>query len=534
MNQNASSFRDLAIPIVIVLALLVAVFFGLQIGSNELNLLLLTSGALALLAHVLYFSRFTWQIALLFCYLGLSYRPWGFQFSGAHLSYALGALLAGITFWQKRPAERTGILEHRIFGLLRLCLMVWLAYVAIHMFYNIKAPYRPADFALKNALKSYAGALGPPALLWYFSAKPTAIRTHGNLVRVVAILMLAGLVFNIAFAVYALAFNPYLLGAQDGGSEEVVHYLIPVINAAPGPYILRYLGPSAVLLGAIGLSLGPRKAGISRLLSTALVLFGFLGAGLSAGRAALITAVLYVGIMLVLRKQIPALLMMWIVSGFFVIAVNLFSDWINREAPLAVTRPLQLIMVERQTAAFRTIESSSRWRGELFRLALTEWRSDPRIFWFGRATYGFGVSDFVAQQLQGVYEAKKVSALRRGTTHNLLTDLLVAYGLVGCILYYALLIAIIRLFWVIHRTRDLPAGVMALSLMGLIYSATYVILASVAGGLVSVEVIWILIVVVAALYQHRPAKMAEERVMASPILPKESRRIRPRAIPARP
>src|SRR4029077_7324226 len=95
-------------------------------------------------------------------------------------------------------------LKHGSFSLLRGFLLLWVVYVAIHMWYNIYSPLRPAEFALKNALKTYFEALMPIALLWYFSGKPTGIRIRGNITRTLAILLLVGVIFNIAITCYGI------------------------------------------------------------------------------------------------------------------------------------------------------------------------------------------------------------------------------------------------------------------------------------------------------------------------------------------
>jgi O-antigen ligase len=219
--------------------------------------------------------------------------------------------------------------------------------------------------------------------------------------------------------------------------------------------------------------------------------------------------------MLLLRKQILAFGLILIVVGFFVLVANLFSGWVNHNAPLAVARPLQWVMFTKSKEAFGSIENSSLWRRELFQRAITEWQSDPRIFWFGRATYGFGVSDFVAQRIYGGFEAMQTTSLRRGTTHNLVTDLLVTYGLVGCILYYGMILAIIGFLWKVYRSREVPAATKSLVLVCLVSTTVFLAIASVGGGYYSVESIWLLIVLIAMLYQHRPPKADEERVILS-------------------
>jgi O-antigen ligase len=221
--------------------------------------------------------------------------------------------------------------------------------------------------------------------------------------------------------------------------------------------------------------------------------------------------------MLLLRKQIGALLIISVLSVSFVLFINVFSDWINHSVPVAIARPLQWMLVSKSKEAEASIESSSRWREELFKMSIAEWRSNPRIFWFGRATYGYGVNDYVAQQLLGGFEAGKESSLRRGVTHNLLTDLLVMYGLVGCIFYYCLVLAIIWFLWIAYRSPTVPSLLKPLGLICLITFAAYPITATIAGELYSPELMWLLIVFVAALYQYEP--LSSEPKETSALLP---------------
>src|SRR4029077_17000874 len=160
-------------------------------------------------------------------------------------------------------------------------------------------------------------------------------------------------------------------------------FLIPGINAFENPFMLRVLGPMAVLLGAITLCLARDSTGVSRKLSMILLSVGCLGSLLSSGRAAVTIAVLLVLAMLLLRKQIGAFLIISILAGLFVLFINVFSDWINHTVPVALSRPLQWVMVSKNKEAEASIESSSHWREDLFKMAIAEWRSDPRIFWFG-------------------------------------------------------------------------------------------------------------------------------------------------------
>ncbi|MGI8820710.1 MAG: O-antigen ligase family protein [Chthoniobacterales bacterium] len=533
MKQQDFQGHGLTIPFTVFIFLLLACFAGAQIGSSDFSAFLLPLAAIGGVVYVLYLSRFTWQIALLLCNLGLLYRPAGFEVGSTEVTCALGAALIVLTIWKKRISQKNGVLLDRSFSLFRFFLSLWIAYLALHMIYNISNPYRPSEFALKNALKSYFAPLAPALLLWYFSRNPVGLRVGNNALRILAKLTLLGLVFYLGITFYGLIFHHSIFSDADPAFTGTI--FIPVINARENPYMLRGLGPGAVLLGATAWCLGRRQSGISWNLGFLLLFLGSLGTLLSGGRATVVTAILLVSMMLVLRRQILALGFMLVVAVLLVAGANLSSGWINRDAPLAVSRPLQWIMITKNQEASESIQSSSRWRGELFHLAITEWRSDPRIFWFGRATYGFGISDYVAQQISGGYEGMKETSLRRGATHNLLSDLLVTYGLVGCLLYYCVILATIRFLWVVYRSRkDSPQVAIPLSLLTLISFVSYLVTASIGGGYYSIEMIWELIVLVAVLYSHQPVKLAPALSMPLNLPSPLSQRFRPRASPARP
>ena len=484
---------------VTVAGLVFATFLAISIGSGGYLTLACLAAVLGLAAYIVFFQTHTWQIALLLCYLGLFFWPLGFRVGPTELTAGMGVLLAVTTGWQKRPVERAGILKHRSFTILRGLLLLWIVYVAIHMWYNIYNPLLPSEFALKNALKIYFEAIMPIALLWYFSGHPTGIRIKGNIMCTLAILLLVGVIFNMAITCYGILTHHNVV---DPEVQYRPAFLIPGINAFENPFMLRVLGPTAVLFGAITLSLGPLAARVSRTLSALLLLVGSLGSLLSSGRAAVVVAVALVLAMLLLRKKIGAFLIILILTALFVLAANVFSDWINHRLPVALSRPLQWVMVSKNKEAEASIESSSRFREELFKMAIAEWRSNPRIFWFGRATYGYGIGDYVAQRVSGGFEADKESSLRRGETHNLLTSLLVTYGLVGCTLYYCLALAIICFLWIAYRSPTVPSMLKPLSLICLITFASYPVTASVAGGLYTPENMWLLVVFVAALYKY--------------------------------
>jgi hypothetical protein len=500
-------------------AFLMAILLGVAIGAHDSYILTTDLHdywvpisivlIVGLIGYVTFLQYYTWQIAFLICYTGLVLRPVGFDFGPMEMTCGLGFVLALLTGWQRLPQQRTGILQTGSFKLFRGLLLLSILYMSIHLIYNIYYPFKPAEFALKNALKTYFASLAPVLLLWYFSAHPASIRIKGNFMRTLGILLLVGIAFNLAITGYGILTHHNT--ADPDSVDHMPTFFIPLLNARENPYMLRTLGPAAILLGATTLSLGSRATEVPKILSFLLILLGSIGTVLSGGRAAVTTSVVLVLATLLLIKRFRAFWSILFLTGFLILFVNVFSDWINRKAPIPILRPLQWVMVSKNTIASESIESSSRWRQELFQMAIEEWRSDPRIFWFGRATYGFGVNDFVAYQISGGYKAAMEASLRRGATHNLLSDLLVTYGLVGCIIYYCLILGIIRFLSSIYGSPNVSSGVRSLALFCLITYASYLLIATVAGGLFLPELIWLLVLLIAALHHYSATQPSTDK-----------------------
>jgi O-antigen ligase len=488
-------------------ACLVAILLGIVIGTHDYFILttdlhdywtlIAILLVVAIIMYVASLQHFTWQMALLICYLGILVRPIGFDMGPIEFTCGLGGLLAIMTFWRHLPQQSAGILKDRRFKLITTLLFLWILYATTHMVYNIYHPFRPAEFALKNALKSYVATLGPPVLLWYFAVHPGSLRIKGNVMRTLSYLLLAGLIFNLLVTSYGIATHHNL--ADPDAIDYMPSFWISGINARENPYMLRTLGPASILLGAMTLALGRAATGISKKLSFILLFAGSIGCLLSGGRAAVTVSIALVLATLLLRRRVKAFMAILGLAGLTLVFVNVFSGSINRNTPVPLLRPLQWIMLEKNEAASNSIDSSTRWREELFQMAIDEWKSDPRIFWFGRATYGFGAGDVFAYKIKGHYVAALESSLRRGATHNLVTDLLVTYGLIGCILYYCIMFAIIRFLWFVYRSDRAGPNVLPLAFFCLIIFASYILIATVQAGTFLPDTIWLFIVLIATL-----------------------------------
>jgi O-antigen ligase len=131
-----------------------------------------------------------------------------------------------------------------------------------------------------------------------------------------------------------------------------------------------------------------------------------------------------------------------------------------------------------------SIEGSSNWRNELFSLSMNDWLQEPRTIATGRGGYAWTDADTFAMD-KDTYTGLMVSALRRGATHNLFTDLVVTIGIVGFLLYCA---TYVSLLWGVNRIRKLAERTSEIydwSLMALIYLPVTFLIALLGGGFFS-------------------------------------------------
>ncbi|MGI9089239.1 MAG: hypothetical protein ACR2HH_16110 [Chthoniobacterales bacterium] len=479
---------NLGLVAAIVIGLLLATVLGFTVGASEIIPIALMSASAVIVLFVAGLYRYIWQIALFLLFFFFSYRPTSFSFGPLEISCALGAGVIALFIWQKSPRELPAILTEGSFIFLRRALFIWLLYVALHMVYNIVLPYRPSEFSLNNSIKSYFAVSAPFLLLFYFGRSPRGLVVRKDFYWTISRLCFLGLLINLGVRFYQLV----------GGGTAY----IPIIKATSDVYALRTLGPLSMMLGTIGITApAGRKTLIRYVTYWLLLLLGAAGCSVSAGRITLLIGFLMVCAVLVIRRKVGALFLVVIVGILGAAIANLSADWINSQADPFVQRSLQWILIHKKgSEALTTIEGSSNWRRELFNRATDEWRSDPRIFWTGRATYGFGVADETALLISGGYEAIMDSALRRGTTHNLISDLLLIYGVIGLVLYLAVYTSIILFLWKLYRMRSLSPPAANLTLACLVGSLSWFVYSVVGGNFYSIEYVWFLIVLIGALY----------------------------------
>ena len=381
--------------------------------------------------------------------------------------------------------------------------MFWLLYVALHFAFNVNVPYAPSEFALNNAVKSYFVVSAPLVMLLLFIKSPVSLIVRRDFFWTTALLCLFALSCNVAIRLYELSGHLFY---------------IPHLNALADLYILRTLGPLAVTTGLVGLTSPGGTRSLTRIaVFSALVVGGVVGSVISGGRASVTIAFLSICAVFVIKRQIVAVFVVAVIGIIGAAIANLSADYINNRANLYVQRSLQWVLIHKKGEAIVSIESSTDWRRELITRALDEWRSDSRIFWTGRATYGFGVADEQAIFVAGGWEAVMQSALRRGVTHNLISDLLVTYGLIGMILYFVLLLAIARFLWSLYRHRSaLSTAASNLVLVTMISSASWFVSSVLGGNYYPTELIWFIVILMGG-FHSRVALTEGVRRTAAPL-----------------
>ncbi|MDQ6623529.1 MAG: O-antigen ligase family protein [Verrucomicrobiota bacterium] len=513
---------NVVLVVAMVLGMLIALVLGMMVGESDVKPLLLIFLAVTGIAYAVWLHRYFWQLALFLLYFSFTYKPTSFTFGGTELACALGFGVMVIFFWQKQSHDRAEILAQTGFKFLESVLFFWLVYVALHLIFNAKIPYLPSEFKLTNALKSYFAVSAPLALFFFFSRNPAGVLPGKDFFWRVTQLLTLGLIVNLVIRVYELK------------TGHVV--FVPLLNATSNGFALRALGPLAMLIGAVGVT-GPHSERRSALrLSTfwLLAASGCAGSILSGGRAAIVYGFICVCTVLFFRRKVVALASIVGVAILAVALANLSAHWINTRANPAVQRSLQWVLFQKNWETVGDLESSTNWRNELYKRSIDEWRSDPRIFWTGRATFGFGAADETAILIAGGYEALIETSIRRGATHNLVTDMLVAYGIIGCVLYFGVYLAMIRFLWRLYRSRALTDPALNLTLTCLVGTIFALGLDLTSGGNIPPDLLICSLVLVAAIYNGvalAPERAATARNAPVPIAVSKRERFRPRPAP---
>jgi hypothetical protein len=387
---------------------------------------------------------------------------------------------------------------------LRILLTLFLGYLAGHLLFNHLKPFRPGDYELRNFARTVVSAGGPFLVLWMLLRFPRGSPGPDSFPRLIGIWLFAGLVFNIGAGIHLL-----IAGASLALGEAAVptSFVIPFLDAAPNVFALRKIAITAALIGAAfgGTQWIRQQPTAVRLMFWSLIPLGLLGAILSGGRAVPLVTLAVLVLVSALRGRFLPAVCAAVFLALLTATLNTFPGAI-RDLPSPIQRSLALLVFTERVEARSSIESSSTWRIEVLWRSVDEWLSDRRIFWFGRGSYPWTAADDRLLLQDGFGNAMD-SSIRRGATHNLVTDLLLMYGAVGAVLYFAVLLALERFLARCRRQLVLDELGRTLATVCWILLWVFTGLGLVAGTFVPTEVCWMTGLLVGRLYrkQNNPA-----------------------------
>ncbi|HSI15831.1 MAG TPA: O-antigen ligase family protein [Chthoniobacter sp.] len=528
MNIDRFEHPNLKIPSAIGAGLGLAIALGMWAGSGDFDWLKRAAAAAILLVFVLFFLRFTWVVGLFICFSSFYQVGFGFTMGTMELSLALSGFFFAMTWWRKQRLDRPPILDNWSFGLLNTLILAWLAYVLAHTIFNIYDPYRPADYGLKNLLKTVEAWTGSALIIVYFGNRPQHVVVKKDFPQRIAWCFFAALSINIVIQLFNVLSGKHEAQVDPDDPVSGNYFTIPVLNLMENIYALREVPPLAMLFcGAMIVTRWFKERTLKqRRLFYIVMAESIFGAILSGGRGTLGFVLVLLIIFLFIQRRIGALIGLATVIVVLGGIVNLVPDQL-KSAPPMVRRALNWALIEKDADVSEGINGSSNWRYALFLRALDEWRSDPRIYWFGRATYAYNLDDVIALTIDQE-EASLQSALRRGATHNMITDLLVTFGLCGLVLFFALYFVLLYFLWTIYRAPQLDELARTFTLfmlISLIFNFAYGLLG---GGNIPIAQAWFMMILVAYLYDlHRNEQQSQANLKIEP--PKG-----PRFAPGRP
>jgi len=463
---------------------------GTAIGEADYEELSIYGVIALVLIYFTFAYRWTWQLILFISYIGFNYNH-GFALESQHLAIVLLLLYSGISLFKGHQTRVTPIFRECGSRLIVGLVSVWIIYGVVHFTGNMAFPHMVNEFSIGNALKQYFVAFIPPLLLLWVLVGPINFTLDTNWERTILLLRFVAIGINVLIMGYLFTqgFGVADPTAVEGGDKEQIGFYIPIINAVPNIFVLRGLGASCVLVAFSFLSFPSWTKTQPKWVVWglwAMCGLGVLGALISGGRAAILIAGFYVFVVCIARRRVGIIALGTAVSMIGVGVANVFSEWVNHESPLFVSRPLQYVMIDKGNA-MDSISHSSEYRTELYKISVEEWMNEPRVMFVGRSVYAYRDDLMQLKIMYGDKEAFLITNLRAGNCHALLPSVLVQYGGIGAILYYAIYLAMIRMFWKLYaRAKYLEPRIRIIAFASAVGSTVGIIVATVGGGWFSV------------------------------------------------
>jgi|GEM_PF-2308740 len=424
--------------LVIAISLLASLYIGAKVAEGNYFNLGLCAALVAGAFYAFFINNYWIFISLAVASFAVRIQPMGPVLDAEHLAVLLAAGFILSNFWKKvapAPSER---LLSKAFVLFDRTFFVFTLYLLIDAYVTYYYPSPEIVVALGNLAKQYFSFWSPFAIIWtttcFIRFIPAIKKPH----TWIGLILLFGVTFNIILRAYSSFFLG--IGETDLVTGEIISpsvLYIPVLNLTDNIFALRGLSPLVALFGITMLTSRNKSltAGGQKILWVLLLALGIIGSVLSMGRATMVIMAFLVILCLLIRKHIAAVAVIFLLFVFLTVSARIAYEADRDYVPFGLQRSLAMIPGMDMPEAKGDIDASSDWRWLLAKRAFDEWKSESRKVLIGRGVHAFTERDLMVIKLQGYFGAMDV-ALRRGATHNIVTDLLVTIGLLGTILYF--------------------------------------------------------------------------------------------------
>jgi len=442
--MNNSSIKIIT-WLIITVSLVVSLYIGAKVAEGNYFNLGLFSALLLGAFYALVINKYWIFISLFIASFGVRIQPMGPALDAEHVAILLAGGFILSNFWKKTTAAPSEKIVSKAFILFDKAFLIFTLYLLVHAYVTYYYPSPEIVVALGNLAKQYFSFWSPFAIVWttvrFIRFIPAIKKTH----TWIGLIFLFGITFNIILRAY----SSFFLGAgeRDLVTGEMISasaLYIPILNLTDNVFALRGLSPLAALFGIAMLTSGNKSVnkGTQKLLWFLLLILGIVGSLLSMGRATTAITAFLVIVCLLVRKKIAAVAVIFLLFVFLIVGARVAYETDRDYVPYGLQRSLAMIPGMDMPEAKSDIDNSSEWRWLLATRAFDEWKSNSRKFLIGRGVHAFTERDMMVIKLQGYFGSMDVS-LRRGATHNIVTDLLITVGLLGTIFYVFVFIGFI-------------------------------------------------------------------------------------------
>ena len=369
--------NNITLAITLILTVLAALYLGTTVAAGNIVELSGWFGVTLLILFLIKGYQFSWQVVLFISWGNISFLH-SFRIEPIHASSVIFVLfLLSVLIRKTRLPAKVPLRAAGIAGL-NISIVAFLLYGMIHLVISRVFPHISGEFNLGNSAKGYFKTFFPLMILLFGLNSQIGFQVRKGWSKAFLLLMSLAVFGNVSYLLF-LYLNGFSGTSETAGFEEIGVVHIPLINAVPHHFAMRTLGPLAALFGFGFISIPGwwrEQPLIIKLIALTLIAGGLGGAVMSGGRAAVAMCLFFMGFMAFYRKKAILIVMAAMGAVLLLATVNLFSDTINKKAPLFVARPLQYLLIEKGRS-MDSIKSSQDQRGALFEAAIDEWRSDP-------------------------------------------------------------------------------------------------------------------------------------------------------------